>query len=337
MRVLLIGAGEAGVLVARETRESSRPRPAAGRLPRRRPAQDRHEHPRAAGARHDRRGRARSPQRKRVKRALITIANAPGQQIRRITELCRDAGLETKIIPGIYEIVGGKVNLSRIREVAIEDLLGREPVQLDEGDRRRVDPRPRRAGHRRRRQHRLGAVPADLPVRPERLVLVEQAENALFEIHRELAAAFPHVADRAAHRRHLRRDAHGADLRRATSPDVVFHAAAHKHVPMMEWNPGEAVKNNVVGTRTVADLARSLRRRALRHDLDRQGREPDVGHGRDQAGRRDLRPGALAAQSRRGSSRCASATCSARAGSVIPIFQRADRARAGRSPSRTPR
>jgi FlaA1/EpsC-like NDP-sugar epimerase len=67
-----------------------------------------------------------------VKRALITIANASGAEIRRITELCRDAGIETKIIPGIYEIVGDKVNLSRVREVAIEDLLGREPVQLDE-------------------------------------------------------------------------------------------------------------------------------------------------------------------------------------------------------------
>src|SRR5205085_5212137 len=71
-------------------------------------------------------------ERKRVKRVLITIPNATGAEIRRITERCRDGGLETKIIPGIYEIVGDKVNLSRIREVAIEDLLGREPVTLDE-------------------------------------------------------------------------------------------------------------------------------------------------------------------------------------------------------------
>ena len=65
-------------------------------------------------------------------RALITIANASGADIRRITLLCNEAGLQTRIIPGIYEIVGERVNLSRIREVAIEDLLGREPVKLDE-------------------------------------------------------------------------------------------------------------------------------------------------------------------------------------------------------------
>lgn len=70
--------------------------------------------------------------RKRATRALITIANASGADIRRITLLCNRAGLQTRIIPGIYEIVGERVNLSRIREVAIEDLLGREPVKLDE-------------------------------------------------------------------------------------------------------------------------------------------------------------------------------------------------------------
>ncbi|MBS1124810.1 MAG: polysaccharide biosynthesis protein CapD, partial [Deltaproteobacteria bacterium] len=130
-RVLLIGAGQAGVLVAREI--ARRPdldlQPVGfldddplkigtsiGGLP-------------VLAATKD---IAAVAERKHVDRALITIANAPGDQIRRITELCRQAGIETKIIPGIYEIVGDKVNLSRIREVAIEDLLGREPVKLDE-------------------------------------------------------------------------------------------------------------------------------------------------------------------------------------------------------------
>src|SRR5439155_23463197 len=72
--------------------------------------------------------------RKHVKRALITIANASGAEIRRITMACHEAGLDTKIIPGLYEIVGDRVNLSRIRDVAIEDLLGREPVHLDEAE-----------------------------------------------------------------------------------------------------------------------------------------------------------------------------------------------------------
>ncbi|HEY5948115.1 MAG TPA: hypothetical protein VIV40_21615, partial [Kofleriaceae bacterium] len=130
-RVLLLGAGQAGVIVAREIAN----RPDLGLEPVGFLDDDRMKigtHIGGLPVLGFPRDVAAIAQRKRVKRALITIANAPGDQIRRITELCRDAGLETKIIPGIYEIVGDKVNLSRIREVAIEDLLGREPVSLDE-------------------------------------------------------------------------------------------------------------------------------------------------------------------------------------------------------------
>ncbi|MBL9013837.1 MAG: polysaccharide biosynthesis protein [Myxococcales bacterium] len=252
-RVLLIGAGQAGVMVAREI--ANRPDlglhavgfidddPAkigtiiAGLT--------------VLGATKD---VGAISERKHVQRALITIANAPGQQIRRITELCRDAQIETKIIPGIYEIVGDRVNLSRIREVAIEDLLGREPVQLDEdivgaAIRSRVVLVTGAGGS-------IGSELCRQLVRfgPARLLLVERFENALFEIHRELTAAFPHVqiepciadvCDRA----------RMEQLFASSSPELVFHAAAHKHVPMMEWNPGEAVKNNVGGTRIVADLS----------------------------------------------------------------------------------
>jgi FlaA1/EpsC-like NDP-sugar epimerase len=252
-RVLLLGAGQAGVLVARELQH----RPDLGL--------------KAVGFVDDDPMKVGTSiggipvlgttaqvgaiaERKRAHRALITIANAPGAEIRRITELCRDAGLDTKIIPGIYEIVGDKVNLSRIREVAIEDLLGREPVQLDE------DVVGASIGSRVVLVTGAGgSIGSELCRQvcrfgPERLVLVEQFENALFEIHRELAAEFPHVPIEP-------RIADVCDAGRmeqvfdAYKPELVFHAAAHKHVPMMEWNPGEAVKNNVGGTRIVADLA----------------------------------------------------------------------------------
>ncbi|MBV8758539.1 MAG: polysaccharide biosynthesis protein [Deltaproteobacteria bacterium] len=251
--VLLIGAGEAGVMVAREILK----RPDLGL----KPIGFLDDNPLKVGSsiggvpvlgRTSDVGQIAA--RKRIDRALITIANASGQEIRRILELCRDAGLKTKIIPGIYEIVGDKVNLSRIREVAIEDLLRREPVQLDE----------ERVGATIRSRIVLvtgagGSIGSELCRQicrfgPERLVLVERYENALFEIHRELAAEFPHVpidprvgdvcdAGRM------------AQLFETSRPELVFHAAAHKHVPMMEWNPGEAVKNNVGGTRTIAELA----------------------------------------------------------------------------------
>jgi len=251
--VILIGAGQAGVLVAREIAN----RPDLGL----KPIGFLDDDPlksdlrigglRVLGKTDD---VAAIAARKRVTRVLITIANAPGQQIRRITELCRAAGLETKIIPGIYEIVGNKVNLSRIREVAIEDLLGREPVQLDEAV----------IGSTIRSRIVLvtgagGSIGSELCRQicrfgPERLLLVERFENALFEIHRELAAAFPQVpieplvAD-------ISDVVRMSQIFETRKPGLVFHAAAHKHVPMMEWNPGEAVKNNVGGTKVVALLA----------------------------------------------------------------------------------
>ena len=251
--VLLIGAGEAGVAVAREISN----RPDLGLLP----IGFLDDDPLKAHARiggipvlGTTSNIASVAARKRVSRVLITIASASAQQIRRITELCRDAELSTKIIPGIHEIVGGKVNLSRIREVAIEDLLGRETVNLDEEViastiRSRI-VLVTGAG---------GSIGSELcrhicRFGPERLILVERFENALFDIHRELAAAFPHVPvePRVADICDARRM---EELFEQNRPGIVFHAAAHKHVPMMEWNPGEAVKNNVGGTRTVADLA----------------------------------------------------------------------------------
>ncbi len=253
VRVLLIGAGQAGVMVSREIAN----RPDLGLQP--------------VGFLDDDRSKvgtmiaglpvlaatsevATVAERKHVTRALITIANAPGTEIRRITELCRDASLDTKIIPGMYEIVGDKVNLSRIREVQVEDLLGRAPVQLDEEI----------VGAAIRSRTVLitgagGSIGSELCRQvcrfgPRRLLLVERFENALFEIHRELTEAFPGlqidpvVADVC--------DQHRMEQVFASSkPEFVFHAAAHKHVPMMEWNPGEAIKNNVGGTRILADLS----------------------------------------------------------------------------------
>ncbi len=185
---------------------------------------------------------------------LITIARASGKDVRRIIEECEKADLPVKIIPPMHEIVGGKINLSSVRSVAIEDLLRREPVRLDEtAIAEKIRGRVvlvTGAG---------GSIGSELcrqvsRYEPERLLLVERAENALFEIHRELTATFPGVTC-------VPVIGDVCDVERMGNvfgqhrPALVFHAAAHKHVPMMEWNPGEAVKNNVVGTYTVAKLA----------------------------------------------------------------------------------
>ncbi len=253
---LLVGAGQGGVLIAQEITR----RPDLGILP----VGFVDDDPVKQGAvihgikvQGTTRDLVRLAERHRAKQALITISNAPGTSIRRITESCKEAGLAVKIVPGAYEIVGGRVNLSRIREVAIEDLLRREQVRLDtESVASVVRGQPvlvTGAG---------GSIGSELcrqvaAYRPSRLVLVERAENNLFEIHSELRTRFadlevvPCVADIT-------------DVPRVTQvfrehrPMIVFHAAAHKHVPMMEWNPAEAVKNNILGTQVIADLADSL-------------------------------------------------------------------------------
>ena len=189
-----------------------------------------------------------------ITEVVITIASASGADIRRIVSLCEDAHVTAKIIPGISEILDGKVALSRIRAVSIEDLLGREAVQL-ERDLVQTFVRGRTivvtgAG---------GSIGSELcrqiaRVHPARLVLIERAEPALFTVTRELRLLYPD----------LRIEAALADVSDAPRidalfarhrPDVVFHAAAHKHVPLMEDNPGEAIKNNVFGTKVVADAA----------------------------------------------------------------------------------
>jgi FlaA1/EpsC-like NDP-sugar epimerase len=189
-----------------------------------------------------------------AEQVLITIASARGADIRRIRQLCEGVGLPTKIVPGIHEIMSGQVNLSRIRPVAIEDLLRREAVKLDE-ETISVAVQGRTilvtgAG---------GSIGSELcrqvsRFQPAQLVLVDQAENGLFHIERELREHFPAVpiapciADVCDEKRM-------ASVLGRYKPAMVLHAAAHKHVPMMESNPGEAVKNNILGTRRVADLA----------------------------------------------------------------------------------
>lgn len=193
-------------------------------------------------------------ERHRVEQAIITMGSVPAEVVRRLKASCEEAGLSPMIIPGLYEILDGRVNMSRIREVTIDDLLGRDVVELDvEGLRNFL------GGKRVLVTGAGGSIGSELcrqiaRLEPGSLLLVEQAENALFVVHRELKRlhadleVVPLIADVCD------RDRIDGIFRRF-EPQIVLHAAAHKHVPMMEWNPGEAVKNNVFGTRCVCDAA----------------------------------------------------------------------------------
>lgn len=253
VRTLLIGAGQAGVMVARELEN----RPELNLLPVGFVDDDSLRHGQVVQGL-----RVLGPTTKLkelalkhgAKQVLITIASAPRSRLRGIVKFCEEAGLAVKVVPGLFEMVAGGGTFSAIRDVAIEDLLGREAVELDlqaiaEDLRDRV-VLVTGAG---------GSIGSELcrqiaAFQPKRLVLVEQAENALFLIHRELTAKFPElpivprIADVCEAQRMLA-------VFQEHRPEAVFHAAAHKHVPMMEWNPGEALKNNVRGTRMVADMS----------------------------------------------------------------------------------
>jgi FlaA1/EpsC-like NDP-sugar epimerase len=189
-----------------------------------------------------------------ARQALITIENLSGAGTRRLQDLCSRCGISAKVIPGIRDVVEGRISLSKIRDVSIEDLLCRDPVRLDS-----------RAIAAKVASRRIvitgagGSIGSELcrvvcRFGPAVLVLVEQAENSLFQVHRELANTFPGlrlapcIAD-------ICDGPRMEEIFERWQPEVVFHAAAHKHVPMMEWNPGEAIKNNVFGTRQLADLA----------------------------------------------------------------------------------
>lgn len=186
--------------------------------------------------------------------ALISIASARGKEIRRLGQQGRALGLKTKIIPTVRDIVSGDVHIGEIRELAIEDLLRRDPIHLEEDAISEFI-----AGQVIVVTGAGGSIGSELCRQvcrfgPERLIMVERSENALFEAHRALLAEFPTVAL-------VPCIADVSDAERIEAvfadhePNTIFHAAAHKHVPMMECNPGEAIKNNVFGTKTLADAA----------------------------------------------------------------------------------
>jgi FlaA1/EpsC-like NDP-sugar epimerase len=189
-----------------------------------------------------------------ISQVVITIAQISRQEILRLIGLCRKIQVGVRIIPGLYDVIQGKVQVTRIRNVQIEDLLGREPIYLDEAQLGQF-----LAGKRVMVTGAGGSIGSELArqvarFQPAKLLLVERAEFALFEIDGELRRTrseiemAPLVAD-------ISDESRMRAVLGEHRPQVIFHAAAHKHVPMMEANPGEAIKNNVLATRLLGELA----------------------------------------------------------------------------------
>lgn len=185
---------------------------------------------------------------------IIAMPSTKRAHITDIINICKLTGAKVKIIPSINDFIKGKLAVKSLRNVEVEDLLGREPVMTDlEGIANYVSDKVvlvTGAG---------GSIGSELcrqisSFKPSRLLLLGHGENSIYTIEMELRTRFPNVqletviAD-------IQDRSRMDDVFRKYKPQVVFHAAAHKHVPLMERNPSEAVKNNVFGTRNVADCA----------------------------------------------------------------------------------
>jgi FlaA1/EpsC-like NDP-sugar epimerase len=198
----------------------------------------------------------REVERRRIDEVMVRSGSLTGKRFRDVLEACTQAGSQVKVMPAIDELLAGHDNSLHVktRSVEIKDLLRREPVQLDDAAVRHlvegITVMVTGAG---------GSIGSEicrqvLRFNPKRLLLIERGENALFLLEQEFCrydprpAFEPLIADIT--------DAARMDQIMTTyRPEVVFHAAAHKHVPMMEWNPAEAIKNNCVGTQILARLA----------------------------------------------------------------------------------
>jgi FlaA1/EpsC-like NDP-sugar epimerase len=197
----------------------------------------------------------------RADEVLIAMPSAPGRVVRRVVELAREAGVKYRIIPGIHEILSGQVALSQIRDVSLEDLLRRDPVKLEtssiaaylEGRTVLVTG----AG---------GSIGSEIVrqvarFKPRKVVLLGRGENSIFLVEQELKRNWPEL-EYALVIGDVRDRAKLEATFKMHQPQVVFHAAAHKHVYLMEQNPDEAILNNVFGTRNLCELA-------LEHGVER--------------------------------------------------------------------
>ena len=192
--------------------------------------------------------------RREIDEILIAIPSATQKQLRRVIELCSGTKLRFQWLPSVSDLIDGRVTVSQIRPVDINDLLGREAVQLDADALARF-----LCGRRVLITGAGGSIGSEMCRQvchydPALIALIEQAETPLFEIDNELRASFgkvrlwPFVCD-------IYDCGRVIQVWQEVRPEVVIHAAAHKHVPLMEQNPSEAIKNNVLGTRNVADAS----------------------------------------------------------------------------------
>jgi FlaA1/EpsC-like NDP-sugar epimerase len=253
--VAIMGAGDAGAMVVREMQNNPHlGMEIVGFLD-----DDKSKHHmqihgvRVLGDRYEIR---RLAERNQIDQVIVAMPTAPGKVIRDVVALCKQAGVLAKAIPGIHELLDGSVHFNQIRDVQIEDLLRRDPVTTDV------------AAVRELLQGKTvlitgggGSIGSELcrqvlRAKPRALIILGHGENSVFAVQNELtSAAQTYAVELSAMIGDIRFPERMVNIFQQFRPDIVFHAAAHKHVPLMELNPAEAITNNVIGTRNVVNAA----------------------------------------------------------------------------------
>ena len=251
-RVLVVGAGDAGTMVARELQRNPQLGMAAvGFLD---------DNPAKLGKRiyalpvlGTIGSLARIAKIASVEEVIIAMPTASGDVVRAIADTCRDLGLPSRVMPGVYELLDGQVSVSRLRQVEIADLLRRSQIRTQ------ADGPSYIAGRRVLVTGAGGSIGSELcrqvaHERPASLTILGHGENSIFAAQLELLERFPGLSLTAVIA-DIRHADHLAQIFERAKPEIVFHAAAHKHVPLMEENPEEAISNNVAGTSNVLNAA----------------------------------------------------------------------------------
>ena len=191
---------------------------------------------------------------KNVDLILIAMPSVDGKVKKEIIEICQSTRAKVKIIPGMYELIGGKVSLNRMRDIDLRDLLGREEVILD------------KKGIKDYIENKVvmvtgggGSIGSELcrqiaKFSPKLLLILDIYENNAYELENEIISNFKNLKEKVLIAS-VREEKRLENIFNEYKPQVIFHAAAHKHVPLMERNPEEAIKNNVIGTLNVAECA----------------------------------------------------------------------------------
>lgn len=184
---------------------------------------------------------------KEIEEIILAIPSVEVTTKREIINICKNTKAKLKTLPGIYEIIDGKVSISKIRDVSIEDLLGREEVKLNNNDINKYikDKVVLVTGGG-------GSIGSELcrqitRFKPKKLLILDIYENNAYDLQMELNYSHPNL-DKEVIIASIREEDRLREIFEKYKPEVVFHAAAHKHVPLMESNPAEAVKNNIIGT-----------------------------------------------------------------------------------------